>query len=80
MEQASRSFMTGIRAFSASSASHYLFFVTLYCSSVLRLLSGEYRCLVLKPDVYLPQPLGALYLNKNLLLFMRYIIITFLAF
>ena len=48
MEQASRSFMTGIRTFSASFASHFSF-VALYCSSVLRLrsLSGEYRCLAL---------------------------------
>ena len=57
MEQASGSFMTGIRAYvrspPASSASHFssasLYLVALYCSSILRLFSGEYpvRCFVL---------------------------------
>ena len=41
--------MTGICAFSATSASRFSIFVALYCSSVIPLLSisGEYRCLVL---------------------------------
>ena len=52
MEQASGSFITGIRAFSASSASHFPF-VALCCSSVraihllILILFGEYRCFVL---------------------------------
>ena len=66
MEQASGSFMTGIRTYvrspPASSASHFssasLYLVALYCSSTLRLFSGEYpiRCFVLAgyyvEDVY----------------------------
>ena len=51
MEQASGGIMAGIRAFSAHLPLTSIFYsnavVTLHCSSALRLLSGEYRCLVL---------------------------------
>ena len=67
MEQASGSILTGIRAFSAHLLSLTCLFyyysitvVVLYCSSVLRLLSGEYRCLVLVDsveDIYVGDPL-----------------------
>ena len=44
MKQASGSFMTGIRAFSAHLLLTSLSWPSTYISSVLCLLSGEYRC------------------------------------
>ena len=68
--------MTGIRALSAHLPLTYLLLfyyysitvVALYCSSVLRLLSGEYRCLVLLDyveDIYVGDPLFPLVLILN---------------